>query len=63
MNVRELTQEQLDQLKYDYYYQLEQEDEVEDILGDNILYPCDIPNDIIFEHYDGIAFVEDDFFN
>lgn len=61
MNVRELTQEQLDQLKYDYYYQLHETDD--DVLGDNILYPCDIPNDMIFEHYDGISFVEEDFFN
>lgn len=61
MNVRELTQEQLDQLKYDYYYQLHETDD--DVLGDNILCPCDIPNDVIFEHYDGIAFVEEDFFN
>lgn len=61
MNVRELTQEQLDQLKYDYYYQLHETDD--DILGDNILYPCDIPNDVIFEYYDGIYFVEEDFFN
>ena len=61
MTVHELTQEQLDELKVAYitdqailrgefpaYSELAQSTEV--------------PNDIIFDYYDGIYFVEEDFF-
>ena len=58
MSVYELTRNQLDELKTAYFYQ----DEVQDILSENIVYPEQIPDDIIFNHYDGIEFVDEDFF-
>ena len=33
----------------------------EDNLLDDITFPEQIPDDIIFEHYDGVCFVPDDF--
>ena len=57
MDVRDLTREQLDELKEAYFWQ----DETQDILPDNIVYPTQIPDDVIFEHYSGICFVKDDF--
>lgn len=60
MNVRDLNRNQLDQLKWDYFYQLENTNN--DILEDIVLY-TEIPDEVIFEHYDGINFVQDDFIN
>lgn len=68
--VHELSRAELDELKESYFYQLiNDDDEVpfavnngdEDDVND-ISYPSDIPDDIIFNHYDGIMFVNDDFF-
>lgn len=56
--VQDLTQEQLDELKESYFWQ----DETQDILQGAYTSPEQIPNDIIFEHYDGICFVDDDFY-
>ena len=61
MTVRELNQEQLDELKWCYYYS---DDYDEKIVGDNglpILFAGDIPNKIIYAVYAGIDFVEEDF--
>lgn len=58
MSVYELTRDQLDELKTAYFYQ----DEVQDILSEDIIYPEQIPDEVIFNHYDGIMFVDEDFF-
>jgi hypothetical protein len=52
MKVRELNERQLEFLKWDYFYS-----------NDND-YDCvlDVPNEVIYDNYDGIDFVEDDFF-
>lgn len=55
--VQDLNREQLDELKTAYFWQ----DETQDILPDDITFPEQIPDDIIFEHYDGVCFVPDDF--
>lgn len=60
MTVRDLNRNQLDQLKWDYFYQLDDTDD--DILEGIVLY-TDISDEVIFEHYDGINFVQDDFIN
>lgn len=52
MDVRELNEEQLDELKWTYFYDMESWE---------YEYPWDIPDDVIFNHYDGIDFVDDDF--
>lgn len=61
MNVHDLTRDELDELKSTYYCQLLDSGELEEVCGD-IYFPEDIPDDIIFNHYDGINFVKDDFF-
>lgn len=61
MTVRELSREQLDELKWAYYYS---DDYDPKIIGENglpILFACDIPDRIIFAVYHGIDFVPDDF--
>lgn len=62
MTVYELTREQLEELKSDYFWG----EDTADIpkfnnIGFPALFPCDIPDEVIFEHYDGISFVNDDF--
>lgn len=57
MTVRELNQDQLNELKDTYFWNNCTEDERCD-------YCCssEIPDEIIFNFYDGIEFVKDDFF-
>lgn len=57
--VQNLTRDELDELKETYFWQLM--DENPEILGD-ITSAAEIPDNVIFEHYDGICFVDDDFF-
>ena len=67
MTVRELNQEQLDELKNNLYWNLDGEqygditDEEKQFILE-ALNPNDIPNELVFKNYDGINFVEDDFF-
>lgn len=51
MNVTELTQDQIVELKWTYLYDVENE------------YSCigEIPDEVIFKHFDGIDFVDEDF--
>jgi len=55
--VHDLSREELDELKMAYYDQLQYTDD-----ADSFLCYDAIPNSVIFEHYDGISFVNDDFF-
>lgn len=56
-DVRELNKDELDELRETYYWQLVDTGEDEGIDG-----PEDIPDDVLFDHYAGISFVEEDFF-
>ena len=56
--VYDLTAEELDELRSNMFWS---DDMDEDILGDIDCY-SDIPDSAVFAHYDGISFVEDDFF-
>lgn len=56
--VRDLNREQLDELKTSFFWQ----DETQDILEGAYTSPEQIPDDVIFEHYEGVCFVDDDFF-
>lgn len=68
--VYDLTKDELSELKESYFYQLlDNDDEVlwalnnpnlQDI--ENVMSPEQIPDSVIFEHYTGISFVDDDFF-
>lgn len=62
MTVRELSREQLDELKSSYFWS----DEYQGLINPNtdlpILFPGDITDEQIYEIYDGVDFVNDDFF-
>ena len=58
-SVHELTDDELAELKGNYYWELM---DLNDEDSDYFTCPEDIPDDVIFEHYSGICFVEDDFF-
>lgn len=67
MTVRELNRKQLDELKNNLFWNLTGTEygditdaEKEFIL--NASHPNDIPDELVFKNYDGIHFVEDDFF-
>lgn len=63
MNVYELNDEQLSQLKWNLYYGDESIEIPLDIVDqiESYDYPDMIPNELVFQLYDGIDFVEDDF--
>lgn len=55
--VYDLSREELDELKAAHYDQLQYTDEPNEFLCYD-----EIPDDIIFHHYEGISFVDEDFF-
>ena len=58
MDVTELNMEQLDELRWTYYWELVYNGEDEKLGYNN---PDDIENETLFERYAGINFVNDDF--
>lgn len=58
-SVFDLSPAEMEELKQSYFYQLQ--DENPEILQ-GITEAEQIPDDIIQEHYNGVAFVNDDFF-
>lgn len=67
MTVRDLNREQLNELKQSYAIQLAETDEEcigEECIGyEGLERATDIPDEVIFRHYEGIIFSEDDFFS
>jgi hypothetical protein len=70
MDVKELTQNQLDCLKVGVYYMRDDEliEQFKDVLNDEIIidiknsiFPCEISNETIYTLFSGIDFVYDDF--
>ena len=59
MTVYELNRDQLNELKTSYAIQLQEDC---DMSYEELANAVNIPDDVIFEHYDGITFTEDDFF-
>lgn len=59
MTVQDLNRAQLDELKTAYFWS----DETQDIIPDDITSPEQIPDEIIFNYYDRVCFVDDDFFS
>ncbi len=57
LTVYDLSADQMEELKSSFFWQ----DETQDILEDDFTSPDQIPDEIIFEHYDGVFFSEDDF--
>ncbi len=65
MTVYDLSSEQLNELKQTYATQLLDCGEDEEVLGisyEQLANTTEIPDEVIFNHYDGISFTEDDFF-
>lgn len=61
MTVRDLNREQLNELKETYTTQLAETDQ--EVIGyEGLANATDILDDVIFNHYEGIIFSEDDFF-
>ena len=67
MHVTELTHEEISELKESLYWAYANEDSMlydpnaEKLLA-GIEDPNEIPNEMIYEYFDGISFVEEDFF-
>ena len=53
MTVHDLNENELEQLKFAYFYDEEHE----------YLSFYEVPNEVIFEHYGHISFVEEDFYS
>lgn len=67
MTVYELTEEELAELKGSMYWAFANEDSMwydpnAEKLVEDIDHPNQIPNEMIYEYFDGIDFVEEDFF-
>lgn len=58
MKVTELSQDQLDELKANYFYG---DDDEENESVQEYDCPEDVPDEVIFKHYANIDFVSDDF--
>jgi hypothetical protein len=61
-NVNELTQNELEELRSRYYYQLIDDGSLEEVMGKEINSEEEIPMDLIKDHYRDTSFVEEDFF-
>lgn len=67
MTVYELNRTQLDELKNNLYWNFDGEQygsitDTEKELILNATYPDEIPDELVLKNYEGIHFVEDDFF-
>jgi hypothetical protein len=60
-NVLELRQEELEELKENYFYQLIDSGDLEEVGNGKINDSTDIPLDNVKIHYEGIYFVDEDF--
>lgn len=58
--VYDLTPEQFDELRTAFFWSDEPE-ALEILEQSGITAPEEIPNDVIFHHYEGVCFVDDDF--
>ena len=67
MKVKELNKAQLEELKNNLYWNLDGEqygnitDEEKELII-NATHPNEIPDELVLKNYNGIEFVEDDFF-
>jgi hypothetical protein len=61
MTVKELNRDQIDELKWDYFYSDEYDETITTAAGLPVLFAGDIPDGVIFAVYAEIHFVKDDF--
>ena len=59
MTVHDLNQEELEELRSQWYHQHLDDGSLEEIVGD--LSEEDVPMDVIINYYEGTYFVEEDF--
>lgn len=63
MTVKQLNQDQLNELKQNYFYSDNYDEKITNADGLPVLFSGDIPNEIIYKVYSGINFIKDDFFS
>jgi len=61
-NVDELTQNELEELRSRYYYQLIDDGSLDEVMGKEVQSEEEIPMDLIKDHYREYSFVDEDFF-
>ncbi len=61
MTVKELNRDQIDALKWDYFYSDNYDEKITNAAGRPVLFAGDIPDNVIFAVYAGIDFVNEDF--
>ena len=61
-NVNELNQNELEELRTNYYHKGLDDGSLFEVMGKEINSPEDIPMSLIFDHYADISFVDEDFF-
>ena len=59
--VKELNRDELDELKWNYFYSDDYDSNITNADGLPVLFPGDIPDKVIFAVYAGISFVDEDF--
>lgn len=62
MTVKELNQNEFYELKSAYFYSDNYNENIAQKNGTRAIFPEDIPNEIIFDAFQGIDFVKEDFF-
>ena len=60
LTVHDLTPDQLDELKHNFFWG-DESGPLFNSLGLPVLFPGDIPDSVIFDHYAGYMFSNDDF--
>ena len=60
-NLNELTQNELEELRSNYYYKGLDDGSLFEVMDKEINSPEDIPMSLIFDHYRDISFVDEDF--
>ena len=61
-NVNELNQNELEELRSRYYYQLLDDGSLNEVMGQEINSEEEIPMELIKDHYSDTFFVDEDFF-
>ena len=61
-SVHDLTQDELEELRERFFYKMQDDGSMEEVMGGVIYDEEDIPMDLVKIHYEGYSFVEEDFF-
>lgn len=61
-NVNELNEDELEELRDNYYQEHLDDESLEEVFGFDVSSPEFIPMDVVKVYYKGLTFTEDDFF-